>query len=115
MRHASPRLVLGLALGATVAVSVSACADRTYLTASHGRSVTRAIAVQTANPEAAKNPRPLPAFDAQEASIVARGYRQSLAPKSAGPTDDKGMVILAPSAAGAAQPYLPPPSVPEHK
>jgi hypothetical protein len=112
MRHASPRLVLGLTLG--VAMALTACAERTHLSPSHGRAVASAIAAQTANAQAARTPRPLPALDAQEASIVARGYRQSLAPKSAPPSDDRGMVILGPSS--AAQPaYVPPPSVPERK
>jgi hypothetical protein len=112
MRHTRRSLVLGLALSASMAVS--ACAERDHLTPSHGRSVATAMSAQTANAQAARTPRPLPAFDAQEASIVARGYRQSLAPKSAPPSDDRGMVILGPSS--AAQPaYVPPPSVPERK
>ena len=111
MSHVSIGWKIGLVLGASLIGG--ACADRSHMRPSHGRAVSHAIAAQTANPEAGKTKRDLPPFDAQEASIVAGRYRDSLAGKGAGPQDDKGMLILAPPSSN--QPYVPPPSVPERK
>ena len=100
-------------MAAALAVLAS-CGDRTHLTAGYGRSVQGAFARQAANPQAGRESRPLAGLDAQEASIVAGNYRRSLTAKGASSSDqNRGMVILAPSTEGGAQPYMPPPSVPE--
>jgi hypothetical protein len=97
-------LVLALVLAAT------ACGNRTYLTASHGRAVRQVLAAQRANPEAGQKPHTLPGLDAQEASIVVKSYRRALVGKT-DRSEDPGLLILSPSQQPT-QPYLPPPSVP---
>jgi type IV pilus biogenesis protein CpaD/CtpE len=99
-------------LGAALTLGAG-CASRAHVTESHGRSYKAALSAQVANPGAGENARPLPGLDAQEASIVARNYRRSLSSKGTPANQDAGggMLILAPSQ--AAQPYTPPPSVPE--
>jgi hypothetical protein len=86
------------------------CGDRSHLTTSHGRAVRQALAAQTANPEAGRQPHTLPGLDAQEASSVVKSYRRALMGKS-DRSEDPGMLILAPSQTPE-RPYLPPPSVP---
>lgn len=92
------------------------CADRTYLTKSHGRAYNEAFERQAVNPA----PRPKKAregeategLDSQEAAVIARSYRHSLAgAEAAGENGGQSMVM---TNAGAAPPasYMPPPSVP---
>jgi hypothetical protein len=102
-----------IALVAGLAFSGTACGSRQHLTATHGRAVTRALTAQVVHPEAGDKARTLPGFDAQESSIVVKGYRTSLAPEKAMP-EDKGMVILAAPSRNTT-PYLPPASVPESR
>lgn len=99
-------VVAGLAWGAV------GCGSRQHLSANYGRSVTSALTAQVVDRDAGQKPRAQPGFDAQESSIVAKGYRTSLARQKA-ETEDRGMVILAPSKGGT--PYLPPASVPESR
>jgi hypothetical protein len=94
-----------------LALSGIACGSRQNLTPTHGRAVTRALAAQVIHPNAGDKGRTLPGFDAQESSIVAKGYRTSLAREKAEP-EDKGMVILA-APSRSTTPYVPPASVPE--
>jgi hypothetical protein len=101
------RLVL---VASALAIAGSGCADRLHMTPGHGQSVAGAMAAQKVNPDAGRKSKPQSGFDSQEASIVAKNYRQSLTAKGT-QADDKGMLILAPSA--AQQPLLP--SVPDHK
>jgi hypothetical protein len=92
------------------------CADRTYLTKSHGRAYSEAFGRQAVNPE----PRPrstradaTQGLDSQEAAAVAKSYRRSLSGREgSADTATQPMVIM--NAAGAPQPsnYMPPPSVP---
>jgi hypothetical protein len=101
-------------VGFVMLLLAGACADRTYMTPTHGRSVAAAVAAQTANPEAGRKGRALPGFGAQEASIVAKNYRQSLVTKGQ-QSEDKGMLILAAPSANGNQPAALAPSVPERR
>jgi type IV pilus biogenesis protein CpaD/CtpE len=104
----------GLGCLAAVALLSLGCGDRLHMTNNYGHARNAVMAAQTVNPGAGERPRSLPGFSAQEATIVAKNYRQSLAaPPKPGQTEDRGMVVLAPSSAG--QPYVPPPSVPDRK
>jgi hypothetical protein len=104
----------GLRCLVAVALLSLGCGDRLHMTNNYGRARNTVMAAQTVNPGAGEHPRPLPGFSAQEATIVAKNYRQSLAaPPKPGQTEDRSMVVLAPSSAG--QPFLPPPSVPDRK
>lgn len=95
------------------------CADRTYLTKSHGRAYAEAFDRQVVNPTPPARPTHGPAkaeaiegLDSQEASAVSRSYRHSLSGKEAvSETNGQNMVITNP---GAAPPtgYMPAPSVP---
>jgi type IV pilus biogenesis protein CpaD/CtpE len=90
------------------------CGGRNHLTPSHGRAVRQSIVAQTANPEAGSQPHRLPGLDAQEANIVVKNYRRALAGKTERSEDGGGLLMLAPPQAPA-QPYLPPPSVPQER
>jgi hypothetical protein len=98
---------------ALLLAGAAGCADRLHMTPGHGRSVQAAFSAQQSNPQAGKSAKPLPGLDAQEAKIVSGNYRRSLVAKDAAP-QDQGLVLVAP-AAQPAQPYVPPPSVPEQK
>jgi hypothetical protein len=110
-RTASTGLLAGLLL---TGLCAGGCAERMHMTRNYGRSVGAAMSAQVANPTAGDKKRSESGFDAQEASIVAKGYRSSLAPRNDGDRDDRGMVILA-APAPASGGSLPPPSVPERK
>lgn len=98
-----------------IALAAAGCADRTYLTKSHGRAYSEAFSRQTVNP----NPSPRPGhadatqgLDSQEAAAVAKSYRRSLAGKEgASDATTQPMVIMNPGAAPSSS-YMPPPSVP---
>lgn len=103
------RTGLGLLL-----LGVFGCADRTYLTKSHGRAYAEAFGRQTANPDPhprAKKGDPTQGLDSQEATAVAGAYRRSLAGKEGGDTKGQQMVIMNPSAAPQGS-NMPAPSVP---
>ena len=98
-------VALGLALGGLVG-----CSHGPRLTESHGRAYHQAFKTQPAHPEAARKARKLPGLDAQEAQIVAENYSRSLRVKET-QRQDQGLILMAPPS--NAQPYMPPPSVPE--
>ncbi len=101
-------------LAAALLALLAGCGARTHLTDSHGRSMRAVFASQAVDPEAGNRPHKLPGLDAQEAAIVVKNYRRSLATKNSTQNEDQGMVIMAP-AAQHQQPYLPPPSVPQER
>lgn len=92
------------------------CADRTYLTATHGRAYHAALARQAANPNAgAQQPGADKGLDSQEAAVVADGYRDSLARKGQ-TAPQEPVLLLAPSAReGRSANYMPPVSVPQER
>lgn len=94
--------------------AVAGCADRAYLTKSHGRAYSEAFGRQTVNPDPPPRGRHADAtqgLDSQEAAAVARSYRHSLSGKEGTADGAQPTVIMNP---GAGQPtsYMPPPSVP---
>ena len=112
VRFAPPRRRWML-LGLLVAVG---CADRTYLTKSHGRAYNEAFDRQAVNPtpraKKARDGETTEGLDSQEAAVIARSYRHSLAgPENAGDSGGQSMVMTNAGAAPPA-PYMPPPSVP---
>ncbi len=105
-------LVAPLALLAGIVVA--GCADRTYLTKSHGRAYSEAFGRQAVNPEPPPRGRHADAtqgLDSQEAAAVAKSYRRSLSGREGTADGTQPTVIMNP---GAGQPtsYMPPPSVP---
>lgn len=99
------------------AALVAGCADRTYLTRSHGRAYNEAFGRQAVKPEPRKAGKedPTQGLDSQEASAVAGNYRRSLAGKEGGgeANGQHQMVLVGPSTAGQQNgAYMPPPSVP---
>jgi type IV pilus biogenesis protein CpaD/CtpE len=111
MKTANIKVLVALAL----ALAAQGCASRAHMSPNHGRAVASAKAAQLANPEAGRKPHRLPGFDAQEASLVAKTYRESLQPDKGTCNNDRGMVMLAAPSGQPQQPYIPPPSVPERK
>jgi hypothetical protein len=103
---------LGVALCLAVG-GVSGCADRMYLTKTHGRAYSDAFAQQkvypAGAPAAAKGTQGL---DSQEAAAVAGAYRRSLSKDAANEASGPQLVMTNPAAAGMAVPNMPPPSVP---
>ena len=107
-----PALLATMILGAA-----SGCADRTYLTKSHGRAYSEAFNRQAVAPQPRKKKGedPTQGLDSQEAAAVAGNYRRSLAGKEGGgdPNSQQQMVLMNPAAAAGQQGgYMPPPSVP---
>jgi hypothetical protein len=94
-------------------LGVAGCADRVHLTAGHGRSYREAMARQTVNQDAGKQPVASKGLDPQEAAMIAQGYRASLGPKGETVASEQ-MLIVAPTAqkAGRSGDYMPPASVP---
>ncbi|MBC8131550.1 MAG: hypothetical protein H7X95_01110 [Deltaproteobacteria bacterium] len=107
MKKTMTIILLGLCAGG--------CADRTYLTKSHGRANSQAFGRQAVAPKPrlkVSGPDATEGLDSQEASAVARSYRDSLSGKEgAAAPGGQAMVITNPGAAQAA-PYMPGPSVP---
>ncbi len=104
----------GLFWGLFLLFAWAGCADRTYLTKSHGRANSEAFGRQMANP----NPQPkgkrgdaTQGLDSQEATAVAGAYRRSLAGREGGDTKGQQMVIMNPAAAQQGG-NMPPPSIP---
>jgi hypothetical protein len=104
-------------LAAALCAGQAGCADRTYLTSSHGRAYNEAFSRQAVKPEPRKPGKedPTQGLDSQEASAVARNYRRSLAGKEGGgdPNAQHQMVLMGPATGGQQSGgYMPPPSVP---
>jgi hypothetical protein len=107
------RVVRSLLLSAAIATTIlfSGCADRTYLTKSHGRAYAEAFDRQ-AVPTDPKRKHHTDGLDSQEAAAVARAYRNSLGGKEGGNEGGtQPMVIMNPGNAQSGG-YMPPPSVP---
>ena len=118
MNTKTKRSVLGTALlAAAISAGATGCADRTYLTKSHGRAYNEAFGRQAVTPEPRKAWKwdPTEGLDSQEAAAVARTYRRSLAGKEGGgdPNAQHQMVLMGPATGGQQTGgYMPPPSVP---
>jgi hypothetical protein len=106
----SRALLFGLGL-----LALGGCADRTYLTPTHGRAYAQAFSQQLANPEPIENDgRPIQGLDSQEATTISRSYNRSLSPKgNAEPAQPT--IIMNPAAAPQQGPNIPPPSVPDRQ
>lgn len=106
-----PALLVTMLLGSTLG-----CADRTYLTKSHGRAYSEAFGRQAVEPQQRPvgEADPTQGLDSQEAAVVAGSYRRSLAGKEGGgeAANQHQMVLMNPAAAAQAGGYMPPPSVP---
>lgn len=88
------------------------CADRTYLTPTHGRAYNQAFSRQLANPEPVEqDSRAIQGLDSQEASTISRTYNRGLAPKDSGEATQP-TIIMNPAVAPTQGPIMPPPSVP---
>ena len=99
---------LGLGL-----LALGGCANRTYLTPTHGRAYAQAFNAQLANPAPIENDgRPIQGLDSQEATTISRSYNKSLSAKSGG-DPAQPTIIMNPAAAPQQGPIMPPPSVPE--
>jgi hypothetical protein len=95
-------------------IGIVACADRTYLTKSHGRAYSEAFGRQTVNPDPpprAHHADATQGLDSQEAAAVAGSYRRSLSGKEGTAEGMQPTLIMTPGA-GQPTPYMPPPSVP---
>ena len=104
-----------LALGATL--GAGAC-DRAHLTASYGRANREAFNRQIANPTAATKAAPaagraIQGLDSQEAAIIAKTYREGLAPKQDDGSGRNQLLYVAPRGAQTDHGDMPPPSVPQ--
>jgi len=109
----SIRLALAVALSSFTPL-FAGCASRAHLTPTHGRAYSEAFGRQTVNPHPTMDTRSTQGLDSQEASVVARSYRHSLAAHDSGDAANQSMVMTTPGAgAQASTPYLPPPSVPQ--
>ncbi|HEX4511845.1 MAG TPA: hypothetical protein VH328_17280, partial [Burkholderiaceae bacterium] len=101
------RLLMGLGL-----LALGGCADRTYLTPTHGRAYAQVFSQQLANPEPIENDgRPIQGLDSQEATTISRSYNKSLSAKDG--TETQPTIIMNPAAAPQQGPIIPPPSVPD--
>jgi hypothetical protein len=104
------RFVLGLGL-----LVAAGCANRTYLTPTHGRAYAQAFSSQLANPEPIENDgRPIQGLDSQEATTISRSYNRSLSGKD-GAEPAQPTIIMNPAAAPQQGPNMPPPSVPDRQ
>lgn len=104
-----PLLLLGMLAGG--------CADRTYLTPTHGRAYSEAFRHQADNrvPSAGAGRGRADAtqgLDSQEAAAVARSYRRSLAGQEGASENPAQSAVIMNSGAPQMVPYMPPPSVP---
>jgi len=104
------RLFMGIAL-----LALGGCANRTYLTPTHGRAYAQAFTQQLANPEPVENDgRPIQGLDSQEATTISRSYNKSLSSKD-GAEPTQPTIIMNPAAAPQQGPNMPPPSVPDRQ
>jgi hypothetical protein len=96
-------------------LALGGCADRTYLTRTHGRAYAQAFSQQLANPDHIDNDgRPIQGLDSQEATTISRSYNKSLGPKDSGEATQP-TIIMNPAAAPQQGPIIPPPSVPDRQ
>ncbi|BDG08486.1 hypothetical protein [Anaeromyxobacter paludicola] len=107
MDQPSMKLVLLVAFAA-----LAGCGARQHITPTQGRAYGEALASQRARTPAAGQAQAVRGLDAQEADIIAQGYRQSLAPKDS-KVKDEPVLLIAPQQNVARQASLPPPSVPK--
>lgn len=104
------RLLIGVGL-----LALGGCANRTYLTPTHGRAYAQAFTQQLANPEPIENDgRPIQGLDSQEATTISRSYNKSLSSKD-GAEPAQPTIIMNPGAAPQQGPNIPPPSVPDRQ
>lgn len=102
------------AVVSVVALGLAGCSGNSHLTREHGRSY-RAFLERQAFHRAAATPPYQEAekgLDAQEAAIVARSYRQGLAPKDAGQREEPQVLLVEQPTSHGARPPLAP-SVPK--
>lgn len=99
------------AVAAVVATGTLGCAGRAHLADSTGRSYQAAFAQQGAAPRGGIT-GPVTGLDSQEASIIARTYRGSLAPKVVRQAYGEQPILLLGPQAGESGTRMPPPSVP---
>ncbi len=92
--------------------ALCACAGRAHLWEARGSSVESQLALQRAPRATGKRAGPVPGLDSQEASIIAAGYRRSLAPKDV-KVEEEPLLIVAPPQQGQPRQVLPLPSVPK--
>jgi hypothetical protein len=90
--------------------SLAACADRTHMRSDYGESTRNAMTRQVVNPDAGSTAAGK-GLDPQEAAILARTLRRSMAPKDQTPASEQ-MFYVAPQAQKSRADDLPPPSVP---
>jgi hypothetical protein len=104
----------GLSFLLVAGLCAAGCADRTYLTKSHGRAYAEAFDRQAVAPTprpATAHGDPIEGLDSQEAAAVSRSYRHSLSGKEGATDTTPQPMVITTNAAG--QPtYMPPPSVP---
>ena len=102
--------VIGLGM-----LSLAACANRTYLTPTHGRAYAEVFGRQLVNPEPVeRDGRSIQGLDSQEATTISRSYNKSFAPKGSG-DGTPPTIIMNPGAAPQQGPNIPPPSVPDRQ
>lgn len=97
---------------AAAAITLCGCAGRAHLWDAKGRALEDHLALQRAPPAPGKRAGPVQGLDSQEASIIADGYRHSLAPKGV-KVEEQPTVIVAPPQQGQPMQMLPLPSVPK--
>jgi hypothetical protein len=106
--------VNGYAVVSVVALGLAGCSGNPHLTREHGRSY-RAFLERQAFHRAAATPPYQEAekgLDAQEAAIVARSYRQGLAPKDARQGEEPQVLLVEQPTGHSGRPPLAP-SVPK--
>jgi hypothetical protein len=101
-----------LAAAGAIGIGSAGCADRTHLTASYGRSYRLAAERQAMNPNAGEKPHVIADLDSNDAAVIAKAYRRSLAGKNTQSEANESMVVVTPGAATPGGYYVPPPSVP---
>ena len=113
MKFACRSTWLGVVL-CVAASGAAGCADRVYLTKTHGRAYSDAFAQQKVYPAGAPaSAKGTQGLDSQEAAAVAGTYRRSLSKDGANEANGSQLVMTNPAAAGmVAVPNMPPPSVP---
>jgi hypothetical protein len=99
-----------LAIAAIAALAVG-CGGRAHLEPGYARSYRGQFDLQRARPPGARPAVAAPGLDAQEASIIANGYRKSLSPKEERQYGAEPMLIVAPPQQRSALPLMP--SVPK--
>ncbi len=101
---------------AVAVLALVGCSGRQHLWETRGVAYDKSfVAQQGPRPAAgARRAPPAAGLDSQEASIIAEGYRASLAPKgSRADQQQQPVLIVAPPGQAQPQYMLPPPSVPK--